>query len=89
MRGYYLKKSDSNQRGGSRGGVGADNEFGDYDLEIGNSQNADHEMVALCVMIDEVREFLKVTPSPLAKLILHKWEDVTADLRKQSSDVQF
>ena len=84
MRGYYLRKSDSSQRGGSRGGVGSDNEYGDYDLEIGNSQNADHEMVALCVMIDEVREFLKLSSSPLAGLILHKWEEVTKNLKEQS-----
>ena len=64
MRGYYLKRESES---GCRGGVGSDNT--DYELEIGSNCNASPEMLALCVMADEITEFLKGSDSHIARLI--------------------
>jgi hypothetical protein len=50
-------------------------EGGEYELEIGNYKNASPEMLALCSLIDEIIEFLKLSPSPLAELILAKYKE--------------
>ncbi len=65
MRHAYLTNSDG--IGGSRGGVSGDGE--DYELEIGQNQYASAEMVALCVYIDEVMEFLGSCKSPIGYMI--------------------
>lgn len=65
MRGVYLRAKCRD--GGSRGGVGSKHD--DYALEIGASQNADCEMLALASMVDEVKELLELSNSPLAKML--------------------
>ena len=65
---YLLPNSQgSDGIGGSRGGVSGDGE--DYELEIGQNQYASAEMVALCVYIDEVMEFLESCKSPIGYMI--------------------
>lgn len=87
MRGVYIRKSNPDNRGGSRGGVGSlYSEYGsgmDYALEIGNGQNADCEMLALCSLVDEVRELLELSNSPLAKLVLKEWKATTKKLETE------
>ena len=75
MRGAYLKPCDSGHTGSSRGGVGSAGDSPDYELEIGQSQNASCEMLAHCSLIDEIHEFLRKTDSPLARLILAQYRD--------------
>ena len=73
MRHAYLTNSDG--IGGSRGGgrnstcytIGGDGE--DYELEIGQNQYASAEMLALCVYIDEVMEFLESCKSPIGYMV--------------------
>jgi len=65
MRHAYLTNSDG--IGGSRGGVSGDGE--DYELEIGQNQHASAEMLALCVYIDEVMEFLESCKSPIGYML--------------------
>lgn len=84
MRGVYLRKSDESRNGGCRGGVGSGNEYGDYALEIGNGKNADCEMLALCSMIDEIREYFELCHSPLAYMILREWKETTKKLQETS-----
>ena len=67
MRHAYLKNMDSNNTGGSRGGVSCIN--GDWELEIGENQYASVEMLALCAYIDEVTELLESSTSPIAHMI--------------------
>lgn len=78
MRHAYLTKRD-NVYGGSRGGVGGyDNE---YELEIGQNQNASPEMLALCVYSDEIMEFLESIKSPISSMILRGIKEETERLR--------
>ena len=67
MRHAYLKNNDSSNAGGSRGGVSCID--GDWELEIGENQYVSVEMLALCVYIDEVTEFLESCTSPIAHMI--------------------
>jgi len=67
MRHSYLSNSD-NVYGGSRGGVSGDGD--NYELEIGERQNASTEMISLCVYIDEVMEFLECSNSSIGSMIL-------------------
>lgn len=83
MRGAYLVCG--NDIGGSRGGVGS-GDSNDYELEVGQNQNASPRMLALCVMIDEIHEFLRLNKSPLANMILHKWDVETNRLEKTLAD---
>jgi hypothetical protein len=64
MRRYYLKRESYS---GCRGGVG-DHEGG-YELEIGSDLRASPEMVALCVMSDEIIEYMKNNNSHIGRLI--------------------
>ena len=67
---YLLPNSQgSDGIGGSRGGVSGGGENPDYELEIGQNQYASAEMVALCVYIDEVMEFLESCKSPIGYMI--------------------
>ena len=73
MRGAYLRPRSVDRTGGSRGGVGGfwdDRASGpDYELEIGQGQNASPEMLALCAHYDEIMELLDVSKSPLAAMV--------------------
>lgn len=85
MRGAYLVCG--NGVGGSRGGVGSGH-GDDYELEVGQSQNASPRMLALCVLVDEVEEFLRLSKSPLSAMILHQWDVETCRLEKTLADSQ-
>ena len=70
MRYAYLKISDSRSeesRGGVTSGYSGGNE---YELEIGQNQNASPELLALCVHADEIMEFLEKCESPIGHMIL-------------------
>ena len=67
---YLLPNSQgSDGIGGSRGGVSGGGENPDYELEIGQNQPASAKMLALCVYIDEVMEFLESCKSPIGYMI--------------------
>jgi len=82
MRGAYLKPTDPNSNAGCRGGVGSSE--GDYELEIGQGKHASPEMIALCVHIDEILEYLdsKCSSSPMARMILVSIEKETKKLQE-------
>ena len=85
MRTSYLRTSGSTIRG-CRGGIGAELESGsiaEYALEIGSTCNAALSMLALCVHIDEVLEFLASSESSLASLILQSIKEKEKDLGKR------
>ena len=73
MRGAYLVSSNDRNKGRCRGGVGSDYDYGpmpDYALEIGNDCYADTTMMSLCVHIDEIMEYLELSRSPIARMLL-------------------
>lgn len=76
MRSAYLKQADD--VGGCRGGVGSN--FEDYALEIGKNCYADPEMLALCTVMDEIKEFLETSPSYIGRMILQQWKEETKRL---------
>lgn len=81
MRSFYLRRnSESGNAGGSRGGVGSNNDFGDYELEIGSSQHASAEMIVFCSMIDEILEHLKNNPSNIGHLLLTTYKQKVKEL---------
>ena len=49
-------------------------------LEIGNYCAADSELLALCALAPEIREFLERFESPLAEMLLEKWKSMTMDI---------
>ena len=68
MRYAYLNNSNPDSFG-SRGGV-THRHYGDeYELEIGQNQNASSELLALCVYSDEIMEFLENYREMSASLI--------------------
>lgn len=70
MRYAYLKRHTPNE-GGSRGGVTSGYSGGnEYELEIGQNQNASPELLSLCVHADEIMEFLEKCDSPIGGMIL-------------------
>lgn len=81
MRNAYLQKQKRDS--GCRGGVASNHE--DYALEIGQTCNAEPEMVALCTMIDEIKEFLSTANSPIAKMILRHWQQETKRLTESET----
>lgn len=87
MRSAYLRPVGTNPKG-SRGGIGTDTDDGNYELEIGSSQYASPDMVALCVHIDEIFEYLiaKSDESPIARLLLHSLEETRKRLEKGLDD---
>jgi len=85
MRGWYLRSSDE-VMGGCRGGVGSKND--DYDLEIGQSCNADPDMIALCVLVDEVLTYLKKSDCPIAQLLYDKHRQVSASIDSMQRGIQ-
>lgn len=79
MRGSYLHSTDG--AGGCRGGVGSGD--GDWELEVGSQCQASPEMMALCTLIDEVRELLENNAGHLGKMVLRKWLDEAKRLRDE------
>lgn len=51
-----------------------------YLLEIANTCAADSELLALCALAPEIREFLEMFNSPLAEMLLAKWTSMTMEL---------
>jgi len=89
MRGYYLRTTNYDESGGCRGGIGSGDDYGDsYALEIGVKCNADEDMMALAVHVDEVTEFLALSPSPLASMLVKSIREVKEALEKQLSESQ-
>jgi len=68
MRFAYLKTTTTRD-GGSRGGVSS-GVYDEYELEIGQNQQASPELLALCVYADEIMEFLEKCNSPIGGMIL-------------------
>jgi len=76
--------SDGERIGGSRGGVTSDAEHAEhaeYELEIGQNQNASPELLALCVYADEIMEFLEKCESPIGHMILNGIKKETKELK--------
>lgn len=71
MRHAYLNPTHSDNC--MRGGVSS--EHGDYELEIGGSAICSTEMLSMCTLYDEIREFMELSQSPIAKMILAKWAE--------------
>ena len=68
MRSHYFKtKNDDN--GGCRGGIRS-NDGEEYEVEIGSQCYCSGEMMALMIHYDEIMEYLELSNSPLAKMIL-------------------
>ncbi len=88
MRAAYLRSKQLNKGlGGQRGGVSDGDLVHDgYELEIGVDSHASPEMLALCQIHDEILEFLDLSRSPLAKLILQEYRECRDDLKKQLSE---
>ena len=80
MRFAYLKPSDGIQTAGCRGAVNSA-DGNDYELEVGCDLRASPEMIAHCVMYDEIHHFLALSNSPLSSLILRQYEEVLKNLR--------
>ena len=86
MRYAYLKISDSRNeesRGGVTSGYSGGNE---YELEIGQNQNASPELLALCVHADEIMEFLDNCDSPIGIMILNGIKKETKELDQKLRD---
>ena len=49
-------------------------------LEIANHCHADSELLALCALAPEIREFLERFESPLAEMLLEKWDSKTMEI---------
>lgn len=77
MREVYLREKTQGHDSSRRGGVSSSScgpmGITENEIEIGNDCNASIEMLALCALIDEIVEYLKLSDSSLAKLILHKY----------------
>ena len=86
MRYAYLMKSDGERTGGSRGGVTSGHDYGEYELEIGQNQNASPELLALCVHADEIMEFLEKCESPIGRMILNGITRETKELEQKLQD---
>jgi hypothetical protein len=78
MRSYYLKPT--HDKPGCRGGVKTKDGV-EYELEVGSDKYCSAEMLALCAHIDEILEFLQMSQSTIAKLILHSYYDIVSDIQ--------
>ena len=86
MRHAYLQRSGclGSDNGGSRGGVTSGYSGGnEYELEIGQNQNASPELLALCVHADEIMEFLEKCDSPIGGMILNGIIKETKELEQK------
>ena len=82
MRYAYLIRSNGER--GSRGGVTSGYSGGnEYELEIGQNQNASPELLALCVHADEIMEFLEKCDSPIGGMILNGIIKETKELEQK------
>lgn len=88
MRYAYLMNSNGNgeRTGGSRGGVTSRHDYGEYELEIGQNQNASPELLSLCVHADEIMEFLDNCDSPIGIMILNGIKKETKELDQKLRD---
>lgn len=86
MRRAYIRTRELNDGfRGQRGGVGSGYHGDDYELEVGMESHASPEMLALCQLYDEILEYLDLSQSPLAKLLLQQHRECVAELKKQLS----
>lgn len=86
MRAFYLHPRDPDDRGGCRGGVG--NKYldsNDYELEIGQNADCSFEMLALCVLYDEIMEHLGQS-GPIGELIFHQHKQLVNTIEKRFSE---
>lgn len=56
------------------------NKENDYLLEIANHCEANAELLALAALAPEIREFLEMFESPIAELLLEKWNSMTLEI---------
>ena len=88
MRNYYLKPS-TRDLPACRGGVSSVTHSEDeYELEIGQNCNASPEMIAFCVLIDEITEHLNTNSSHISKLLYQQWRQTTARIKQSLEDEQ-
>jgi|LakMenE01Jun11ns_1017448.scaffolds.fasta_scaffold9870697_4 hypothetical protein len=81
MREHYLLVKKSK---GCRGGIYNPNGEG-FELEIGGNWNASPEIVAFAAHIDEVMEYLRGHPTPIATL-LH--QSIVEETKKLTSNLE-
>ncbi len=88
MRNYYLKPNTRNLPA-CRGGVSSVTHSEDgYELEIGQNCKASPEMIAFCVLIDEITEHLNTNSSHISKLLYQQWRQTTARIKQSLEDEQ-
>jgi len=58
------------------------NKENDYLLEISNFCEANSELLALAALAPEIREFLEMFESPIAELLLEKWNSMTLEIHR-------
>lgn len=91
MREVFLKDkiqgTDTSRRGGVSSSSCGPMGITENEIEIGNDCNASIEMLALCALIDEIVEYLKLSDSSLAKLILHKYLSEIDRLSRLNSEI--
>jgi len=82
---YYIIPQGFVDSGTQRGGVvrlgGAD-----YELEVGIHSFASEEMLALCVLHDEVMGFLRSSDSPVAKEIVQNHAQIVDDMLREQDE---
>lgn len=80
----YLKAT--REGAGCRGGAGGSDPFGmglgDYALEIGAQCNCEPKLLALVELAPVVEEFLTMSRSPMAALIMEQWKKYTKQLEE-------
>lgn len=57
---------------------------GDYLLEIANNCNADPQLLAIAALATEIVEFLKLTWTPLSRLLISQIGRLTEDFSAKS-----
>jgi|TARA_R110000765_G_scaffold398788_1_gene493244 hypothetical protein len=88
MRGFYLHPANDTNRG-CRGGVGYSNGAEDYELEVGVNCTASSELIAICVLKDEILEFLAMQDSNVAKLILATYHQKVEEINNKYEEKRF
>ncbi len=87
MRDYYLVDAFTNEqfKEACRGGI-REKKGENYELEIGHNCYASPEIVALCIFIDEITEFLSKTDSAVGQLIYKSYKGKVAEIRDDMGD---